>query len=464
MSSVVVKHSTTPLNHPPGPKANWLVGTVSRFQKNPLGTMEQLVNELGPAVRFRFFAHFHGYIFVHPDHNRHILQDNNKNYTKMPHPTFMILRPLAGNGLLTSDGEFWRRQRRLAQPAFHRKRINNFGVIMAQAAQDMVERWLAPAHSTSLFDVEQEMSRMTLEVAGQTLFSRDLTREATKVGQAFTDVSHEIVKLTSSAFGAWTIRMPFVPSTKRIHQQVSVLDEVVNRIIQERRQNPDESHEDLLGMFMEARDEETGAMMDDKQLRDEVATMLIAGHETTAVTLGWVFYFLSQHPDVREKLEEELTRVLSGRVPTIEDLPHLIYTYQVIDEAMRIYPPAYVISRWGQEPDNIGGYDVPANAVLALSPYLTHRLEEFWPEPLKFDPERFAPGMEQSRPRYAYIPFGGGPRQCIGNSFALTEAALTLATVCQQVRLELPAGQKVEMEPLITLRPRGLHMRLSKRQ
>lgn len=463
MSSLVVKHSTTPLHHPPGPKVNWLFGTVSRFQKNPLGYLEQLVQELGPAVRFRFFAQFHGYIFVHPDHNRHVLQDNNKNYTKMPHPTFVILRPLAGNGLLTSDGEFWRRQRRLAQPAFHRQRINNFGTIMTQAAQDMVERWLAPANQTRVMDVEQEMSRMTLEVAGKTLFSRDLTREATTVGQAFTDVSHEIVKLTSSAFGAWTIRMPFVPSTRRINGHVSVLDAVVNRIIQERRQNPDESHEDLLGMFMEARDEETGATMDDKQLRDEVATMLIAGHETTAVTLGWVFYFLSQHPKVREKLEEELAQVLRGRVPTIDDLAQLPYTHQVIDEAMRIYPPAYVISRWGQEPDTIGGYDVPANAVLTLSPYLTHRLEEFWPEPLKFDPERFAPGMEQSRPRYAYIPFGGGPRQCIGNSFALTEAALTLATVCQQVRLELPTGQEVGMEPLITLRPRGLNMRLSRR-
>ncbi len=463
MSSIVVKHSTTPRHHPPGPEVNWLFGTVARFQKNPLGYLEQLVKEFGPAVRFRFFAHFHGYIFVHPEHNRHILQDNNKNYTKMPHPTFVILRPLAGNGLLTSDGEFWRRQRRLAQPAFHRKRINNFGTIMSQAAQGMVDRWLNETITSPTLDLDREISRMTLEVAGKTLFSRDLTREATTVGQAFTAVSHEIVKLTSSAFGAWTIQMPLVPSTRRINQHVSVLDGVVNRIIHERRQNPGENHEDLLGMFMEARDEETGEMMTDKQLRDEVATMLIAGHETTAVTLSWVFYFLSQYPEVREKLEEELARVLSGRVPTIDDLAQLPYTHQIIDETMRIYPPAYVISRWGQEPDTIGAYNVPANAVLTLSPYLTHRLEEFWPEPLKFDPERFAPGMEQSRPRYAYIPFGGGPRQCIGNSFALTEAALTLATVCQQVWLDLPAGQEVGMEPLITLRPRGLNMRLSRR-
>lgn len=204
-------------------------------------------------------------------------------------------------------------------------------------------------------------------------------------------------------------------------------------------------------------------MMDDKQLRDEVATMLIAGHETSAVTLGWVFYFLAQYPEVREKLELELAQVLNGRLPTVDDLPRLTYTYQVIDEAMRIYPPAYVISRWGQGADQIGGYDVPANAVLTLSPYLTHRLEEFWPEPLRFDPERFAPGMEQTRPRHAYIPFGSGPRQCIGNSFALTEVALTLATVCQQVRLELPANHQVEMEQLITLRPKNLHMRLHPR-
>lgn len=463
MSSVVTKPLATPLRHPPGPKVNWVTGTVSRFQKNPLGYMEQLVQEFGPAVRFRFFAHFHGYIFVHPDHNKHILQDNNKNYTKMPHPSFVILRPLAGNGLLTSDGEFWRRQRRLAQPAFHRQRIANFGQTMTQAAQDMVERWLNPNRNSPMLDVEQEASRMTLEVAGKTLFSKDLTREANKVGQAFTEVSQEIVKLTSAPFGIWTIRMPFVPSTRRILNHTAVLDEVVNGMIQERRQNPDVSHEDLLGMFMEARDEETGAMMDDKQLRDEVATMLIAGHETTAVTLGWVFYFLAQYPEVREKLEQELAQVLNGRLPTVDDLPRLTYTYQVIDEAMRIYPPAYVISRWGQEADHIGGYDVPANAVLTLSPYLTHRLEEFWPAPLKFDPERFAPGMEQTRPRHAYIPFGGGPRQCIGNSFALTETALTLATVCQQVRLELPPNHQVEMELLITLRPKNLHMHLHPR-
>lgn len=463
MSSVVVKHAAKPMNHPPGPQVNPLTGTVARFQKNPLGYLEQLVKELGPAVRFRFFAHFYGYIFVHPEHNKHVLQDNNKNYTKMPHPTFVILRPLAGNGLLTSDGEFWRRQRRLAQPAFHRQRIANFGQIMTQAAQGMVERWLAAAPERPIFDVEQEMSRMTLEVAGKTLFSQDLTRAATTVGQAFTDVSQELVKLTSAPFGVWTIRMPFVPSTRRINRQVTVLDNVVNRIIRERREHSEEEHEDLLGMFMAARDEETGAMMDDKQLRDEVATMLIAGHETTAVTLGWVFYFLAQYPEVRAKLEEELARVLSGRIPTIDDLPQLTYTYQIIDEAMRLYPPAYAISRWGQEPDTIGGYDVPANAVLTLSPYLTHRLEEFWPEPLKFDPERFAAGMEQSRPRHAYIPFGAGPRQCIGNSFALTEAALTLATVCQQIRFDLPADHQVEMEPLITLRPKNLHMRLSPR-
>ena len=193
--------------------------------------------------------------------------------------------------------------------------------------------------------------------------------------------------------------------------------------------------------------------------------MLLAGHETTANTLGWVFYLLAQHPAVREKLEAELAQVLGGCLPTITDLPQLTYTAQVIDEALRIYPPAYVIQRWGQEPDTIGEYDIPANGVLTLSPYLTHRMDEFWPEPLKFDPERFTPEQVESRPRYAYIPFGGGPRQCIGNNFAMTEAILLLTTICQRFNLDLIDGYQAELHPLITLRPKhGMPMKLSKRK
>jgi cytochrome P450 len=215
---------------------------------------------------------------------------------------------------------------------------------------------------------------------------------------------------------------------------------------------------------MEARDEETGEGMNDQQLRDEVMTIMLAGHETTAVTLSWTFYLLSQHPDVRTKLEREMADVLNGRTPTMADIPDLTYATKVVEESMRLYPPAYAIARFGHEPDVIGGYGVPANSVLTLSPYITHHHPDFWEQPDKFDPERFTPERVAERPRYAYLPFGGGPRQCIGNSFAMTEAILLLTTIAQQYRPELKPGHQVELDPLITLRPKGgLPMILRKR-
>jgi cytochrome P450 len=216
-------------------------------------------------------------------------------------------------------------------------------------------------------------------------------------------------------------------------------------------------------MLMLARDEETGEVMDDRQLRDEVMTLLLAGHETTSNALTWTWYLLAQHPDVEAKLHAELAEVLGGRVPTIQDLPKLTYTRMIVDEAMRLYPPVYALARGGVAADQVGGYDLPAGAIITMSPYLTHRHPEFWPEPEKFDPERFTPEEEAKRPRYAYVPFGGGPRQCIGNSFALTEAQLILATVAQQYRLRLAPGYQMELEPMITLKPKGgLPMNLEK--
>jgi cytochrome P450 len=332
----------------------------------------------------------------------------------------------------------------------------------------MLAEWQPAIRDGRHLDVDAAMMRLTLTIVGQTLFGLDLAREADTVGKAFTAVNETTASLTSVPFAAIGLKIPFLPRTRIINQNVARLDAVVAKVIAERRQRPAESApaestpagaEDLLSMLMAARDEETGAGMSDRQLRDEVMTIMLAGHETTAVALSWAFYLLSQHPDVRAALEAEIGTVLNGRLPTVDDLPALAYTTMVIEETMRLYPPAYAIARYGHEADVVGGYNVAADAVITLSPFITHRLPEFWEEPERFDPQRFTPARQAARPRYAYLPFGGGPRQCIGNSFALTEAILLLATIVQQVRLEMLPGHDMAMRPLITLRPRhGLPM------
>ncbi len=451
--------------HPPGPFGNFLWGVLPKFQQSPLGTLIEFQKTYGDAVRFHAVGPFYGYQFSHPDHHKHILQDNNQNYTKIPHPTMLLIQPVVGNGLLTSDGDFWRRQRRLAQPAFHRRRISDLGDTMTAATDHMLGKWETAVRDNPVLDVDQWINLLTLEIVGRTLFSIDVTQEADKVGEAFTAVNEQVGRLTRQPFSDRLIRVPFLPMTRRLRRNTAVLDEVVNRIIDERRAMPDaDMPDDLLTMFMQAVDEETGGQMDDKQLRDEVMTILLAGHETTAVSLSWIFYLLSQHPTVREALFAEVDGVLNGRLPTTNDIPNLPYANMIIEEAMRLYPPVYAIGRFGHAPDTVGDFDTTRNAVIILCPFITHRHPEFWDEPEKFDPERFTPERKKDRPRYAYLPFGGGPRQCIGNNFAMTEAILLLTTICQRFTMELVAGYQAELNPLITLRPKnGLPMKVTKR-
>ncbi|MCI0648631.1 MAG: cytochrome P450 [Chloroflexi bacterium] len=461
MSSLVVKNPAPAIQcYPPGPRGHWLTGTVQRWRENSLKYLCELTQEYGDAVRFRFLLHWYGYIFSHPDHNKYVLQDNNHNFTKLPHPTFLLLQPLVGRGLLTNDGDSWLSQRRLIQPIFHRRRIAQFGAIMTEATEAMLDRWATTAGAGRPVDIDHEMTALTMEIVGKALFSIDLTGECDAVGQAFTAVNKQLAELNTRPFSVFLVRcLPFLPEVRRLMANIAVLDDVVGKIVQERRATG-QKKDDLLDMLMEARDEETGQGMGDKQLRDEIMTLLLAGHETTANTLSWTFYLLSQHPEANQKLQAELATVLGGRSPTVDDLPNLTYTQMVVEEALRFYPPAYGIARTVVAEDEIGGYHVPAGSVVMLSPYLTHHHPDFWPDPERFDPERFRPEAVAARPRYAYIPFGGGPRQCIGSHFALTEAQLILATIAQRCRLELVPGHPVEPDPLITLRPKyGLPMR-----
>jgi cytochrome P450 len=302
------------------------------------------------------------------------------------------------------------------------------------------------------------MSRLTLSITGRALFSRDISDEADEIGQAMT----QLLRHFNYRFEHFFTFPESIPTlrNRRFWKTLRTMDAVAYGIIKERRRSGQDKG-DLLSMLLQARDEETGEGMNDKQLRDEVTTFLGAGTETTAVMLGWTWYLLSTHLEVDRKLRAELTEVLGGRTPNAEDLPNLQYTRMIIEEALRLYPPAWANSRTALSEDEIGGYIIPVNSMVAMSPYVTHRDPRFWENPEEFDPERFTPEQSAGRPRYAYFPFGGGPRQCIGNEFALMEAQLVLATVAQQYRLRLVPDHRVEPYPIFTLRPRyGLLMTL----
>ena len=378
------------------------------------------------------------------------MQENNRNYGKGA-LTLGILRPVAGNGLFLSEGEFWLRQRRLMQPSFHHWHVAAFGTMMVDATHVMLDRWESHAASSRPIDVMQEMSRLTLEIVSRALFSTP-AGDAAGVGQAIATLAEDI----GYRFAVPFYPPPRVPSPRNLRQRAALraLDAAVYGIIAARRRG-ETSGDDLLGLLMSVRDEDTGACMSDQQLRDEVITLFVAGHETTAVALTWVWHLLAGHPDAAERVRAELAAVLGDRAPVAADLSKLPYARMVIDEAMRLYPPAWITNRQAIADDQVCGYHIPAGAILLVSPYVMHRHPAYWERPDAFEPERFAPERSAGRPPYAYFPFGGGPRQCIGKGLALMEAQLILVLVAQRFRLRHTSGHQVEPQALLTLRPRG---------
>lgn len=431
----------------PGPRYLTPFGMLADFRRNPLKFYLDAA-KFGDVVRFQTgprCSHF----LIHPDHIKYVLQENNQNYGRSI--LMNMLKAALGEGLLTSEGGFWRRQRRLAQPAFHRQRIGAFATIMTDCTEAMLERWRSPATKGQPLEVMSEMSNLTTMITGRALFTTDILGDAqdmVNAQQAFL----EHFNYRFEHFLTLPERVP-TPRNLRFRKAMRALDRLAYGIIAERRRDM-QDRGDLLSMLLLARDEETGEGMSDRQLRDEVVTFLGAGSETTAVLLAWVWYLLSRHPEVARRLRMELTETLGGRVPTVTDLPHLKYTRMIIDETLRLYPPAWGMSRMAIANDEVDGYYVPAKSLVAMVPYVTHRDPRFWDNPEGFDPERFSVERSASRPRYAYFPFGGGPRQCIGNEFALMEATLVLATVAQKYRLHLVPGHPVEPYPIFTLRPR----------
>ncbi|MFH7027550.1 MAG: cytochrome P450 [Heteroscytonema crispum UTEX LB 1556] len=436
-------------NIPPGPQGAAIVGSLPDLQKDPLNFLLNLRREYGNVARFRLGTRSL-YLVSHPDDIKHVLQENHKNYHKSL--GYQKLESFLGQGLLTSEDDVWRRDRKLMQPAFHRDRISGFSQTMINATEAMLERWKGFASRGEAINVTAEMMRLTLTIVCLTLFTSDISDEASDVGQALTVVLRHANNRISSLFPL-PENFP-TEENYRFQQALKTLDRVVYNLINERRQSGEDTG-DLLSMLVFARDEETGESMSEKQLRDEVMTIFLAGHETTANALSWTWYLLSKHPDVERRLDAELKEVLGGRVPTLFDLKNLKYTLQVLNETMRLYPPVWEIGRENIGTDQLGGYDIPSNSTIILSAYVTHRHPDFWENPEGFDPERFSPEHSGNRPQYAYFPFGGGPRTCIGNNFALMEAQLVIADIAQKYRLELVPGHVVEPEPMITLRPRN---------
>ena len=443
------------LSETPGPRGNPVLGSMRDFQRDKLGFIRGLTR-YGDVARYRT-AHLTWYQINHPEGIRRVLQENNRNYGKGA-LTLGFFKPVVGEGLVTSEGALWLRQRRLIQPIFHRRSVAAFGSLMTDETLAMLERWRPAMKAGVPLDVPAEMARLTLDIVTGALFHAHVGEGPEVIGRAINTIIEDL---------GFRFEVPFypprrvpTPRNRRFRDAMRTVDRAVYAIIAgRRREGRDE--EDLLALLMGTRDEATGEAMGDKQLRDEVMTMFLAGHETTANALSWALYLISTHPDVERRLREELDNVLGAdrREPTIRDLPDLAYTKMVVDETLRLYPPAWITNRQAIAEDEILGHRIPAKSFVSLSPYVLHRHPDFWERPDAFDPERFAPGRDNGRPRFAYFPFGGGPRQCIGQSMALVEAQLVLATVLARCRLRPASHRPVEAEALATLRPRdGLRM------
>jgi cytochrome P450 len=426
-------------------------------RRNPTAVFMSGARRFGDVVYFKIGPR-RGYLITNPADVRHVLQDNARNYHKSP--LYEKLRLFLGNGLLTSEDEFWLRQRRIAQPAFHRQRIAMLASVMAETAREVSARWETIASGGQPVDVDEEMMRLTRTVVLRTLLGADLGPRGAEVDRAWVIINQHVGESFWSL--GFTDRLP-TAKYRRFQAARAVLRGAVDHVISERRRRPSDGA-DLLSMLMSARDEETGEAMTDEQLRVEVTTFLLAGQETTSLALTWTWYLLSQHAGAQRRLEEELDAVLNGRPPEYADLVSLPYTRMVIDEALRLYPPAWGFSRQALADDELGGFHLPRGWLVFVIPYVLHRLPAFWQDPEAFDPERFLPERGADRPKFAYLPFGAGPRQCIGNQFALVEAQLVVATLAQRYRLHLAPRHNAEPWPLITLRPRfGMPMIVERR-
>ena len=404
--------------------------------RDPFRYLMGLARSHGPVAPYRAGTE-RAFLVDDADLIKHVLADRPENYSKGTFINSQFKEAIA-DGLLTLEGTEWRRERKLMQPAFHRERLNALGTGMTDATLSMLERWERLADDGRVVDMTEEMGSLTMTITARALFGADIADDVEDVGRRI-------------AVGIAMLAAPHKPEFTTAKGR---LVEIVDAMIEARRATP-HGETDLLTMLMEARDEDTGEAMDDRQLRDEVVTLILAGYETTANSLSWTWYLLSQHPEVLANVRAELTAVLGGRVPQFRDLPALPYLRRMLDESLRLYPPAWILGRRALGPDRLGDVEISAGSVLALSPYVTHRNPRYWPDAERFDPERFREVRMAGTKPFAYFPFGGGPRLCIGHNMAVLEAQLIVATVAQRFELRLVPGHQVVPERLFVLRPRG---------
>lgn len=448
------------LSLPPRMPGGLLFGSGPEAVADPLSLYTRAQRALGDVVELRGIPGIRWYLVTHPTGVEHVLKTRGRNYRK-PDRFNAPVRMLAGNGILASEGDTWLQNRRLMQPAFHRQRLAGLVSQMADAAELAAERWERLADEGAEVEIGEEMLRITLRIVGNTLFSHDLSGDANALGQAIR---------ASFATVSKRMTMPFVPpawlptrENRRFAAASDVVHRTVDAMIAERRRSGEE-RPDLLQMLLDAQDAETGARMDDRQVRDEALTLMLAGHETAAASMSWMWYLLARNPDVASRLREELDSVLGGRTPSVDDLPRLPYTRAVFDETLRLYPPAWGQPRESVEEDEVGGFRIPARKIVIVCQWVTQRRPDLWDRPDDFVPERFLGGAKESIVPWSYYPFGGGARMCIGNSFALMEAQVVLATLAQRFEPELVPGQDIVPDATFTLRPKhGVRMRIRRR-
>ena len=440
---------------PRSPKGSFLAGNLTELRRDWLGTFTRYAREYGDFVPMRL-GFRRAVLLSHPDYVEEVLVGNHRHALKSP--IFNTTRRVLGNGLLLSEGDFWRRQRRLTQTAFQRQQVEAHGPAMVAATERMLSCWREGEQR----DVYVEMLRLTAEIAGATLFGADVSAEAAEVTALLATATEYFHRRMGSPV---LILLPDtwpLPGNFASLRAAARLDRIVYGIIEQRRRRPAEGN-DLLSLLLRARDEDD-SQMTDRQIRDEVMSLFLAGQEATAIALTWTWYLLAQHPEVDQKLAEELEVGLGGRSPTVADLPRLPYAGRVVAEAIRLYPPAWTVARQTVQDIEVGCRRVPAGTMCFMSEWVIQRDRRFFDHPDEFDPDRWADGLARRLPKFAYFPFGGGPRLCIGNTFALREVVLVLATIAQRFRLELVPGQTMTPMPVINLRPRkGAQVTLRRR-
>lgn len=428
---------------PPGPRGHFLTGSLPEFRRDMLGFFTRCAREYGDVSAFSFF-HIRGCLVNNPELIQEVLVSKNDRMAK---PWDVRELKLAlGEGLLTNEGESWRRQRQLIQPAFHHERVRHYAEIMSARAKQRADAW--PDGSER--DLHAEMMGLTLEIVAEALFGVDISPHVEAVDTGLSVFMRQFEAMLTGPVPL-SLKVP-TPGNLRARRAIRRLHRIISDII-ERRRSSRTNGNDLLACLLAAQDDE-GSQMNDRQVRDEVTTLLLAGHETTAIALSWTLYLLARHPEVEARLGDELDSVLGGRRPRPDDVPRLTFTRQVVQEAMRLYPPAWGIAREAIEEIELGGHTIPRGTQIFMVQYVTHRDPRFFAQPEEFRPDRWSPAEAKKIPKYAYFPFGGGSRHCIGSSFAMMEATLLLAVLMQRCRFELVPQHPIELQPAVTLRPR----------